>query len=746
MNYGVINKEVIEFEFPDKASALELKPEIMDIASKNIPEIVDEVSLKYFGENDLFRINNLEIDLGEIDENNLKSEIIEKFYSCFEEEIKKIKRSQIYSADASASINSAQMDFELLTYFLSKGVLPWWAVEKDEIDFGKVVKHVTNELPGEFYNYLSSISSSENIIKRIISQFSNEAIEEIILLIKKKNSLAESSIKYFESILSGRKRDAISRELLNESILEILLRHIINAKINTSLQLLSVELIASIARKEKLKKTLVIEFIEDLFLKEESTVVSGSSTILDIKEYLNEIISNYKNDEETNAVSLLSQAKELLLGKVINVAKKRIENQESVGEESKLSGKERNLLWPDEKQEIIFGKKERKKKRDVLADGIEDENMAVNKGETANWEKSKEYFSEKKKSPLEEIIDEKQNIIIQDREKVNKHNKTEEIKKELKEIINVKYGEEKGKDIHPEKSIPFGKKTETNRKIKRKNPEFASEKDRILKEKGCARKGKRLSKVSTKREEGLKIISDNILISEESADKKISIEESIKVEEVMITPGKNTPDIKKEVVKSIQEETAQILKPFAKEEEEKLLEERSIQNVPEKIYIKNSGLVLASAFIPTLFGRLDILDENKTMNIESAIRGVHILQYLVTGNAEAPEYELSLNKILCGIDLLYPIEYKYEISDTEKNEVNDLMESMIKNWNALGNTSIAGLRESFLLRKGIITKDDEKFVLQVEQKAFDILLDRIPWSYSIIKYSWMNKPVYVEWP
>ena len=74
-----------------------------------------------------------------------------------------------------------------------------------------------------------------------------------------------------------------------------------------------------------------------------------------------------------------------------------------------------------------------------------------------------------------------------------------------------------------------------------------------------------------------------------------------------------------------------------------------------------------------------------------------------------------------------------------------LLKSVLSNWPALKNTSIAGLRESFLNREAKLQLQDESWKLIVQSKAFDMLLDGLPWSYSTIKLPWMEKPIYVDW-
>ena len=78
--------------------------------------------------------------------------------------------------------------------------------------------------------------------------------------------------------------------------------------------------------------------------------------------------------------------------------------------------------------------------------------------------------------------------------------------------------------------------------------------------------------------------------------------------------------------------------------------------------------------------------------------------------------------------------------------MESLILGMIQNWKAIGNTSIQGFRESFLNRKGVLTLDQNNYWhLKVEPKTFDMLLDSLPWSFSIIKHPWMDRVIHVKW-
>jgi len=124
---------------------------------------------------------------------------------------------------------------------------------------------------------------------------------------------------------------------------------------------------------------------------------------------------------------------------------------------------------------------------------------------------------------------------------------------------------------------------------------------------------------------------------------------------------------------------------------------------------------------------------------------VHLLQYIVTGEERTPEYLLSLNKLLCGIHGGVPIVAGIQISAHEKDVIEQMLLGVIGHWSAIGQTSIAGLRETFLVREGRLSFQEDAWQLKVVTSTFDMLLDRLPWSFAIIKFPWMVEALHVSW-
>ena len=171
--------------------------------------------------------------------------------------------------------------------------------------------------------------------------------------------------------------------------------------------------------------------------------------------------------------------------------------------------------------------------------------------------------------------------------------------------------------------------------------------------------------------------------------------------------------------------------------------EDSKQEDAEGIFIDNAGLVVLHPFLSWFFESLGISKDDKILKPDKALG---LLHFLATGETESPEYELVLPKILCGIPLSTPVLKNNVITEIEITETRTLLEAVIKHWEALRNTTPDGLRGNFLVRPGKLSlQDDGDWLLQVESRPYDILLDQLPWGISIIKLPWTKTMLRVEW-
>ena len=231
-------------------------------------------------------------------------------------------------------------------------------------------------------------------------------------------------------------------------------------------------------------------------------------------------------------------------------------------------------------------------------------------------------------------------------------------------------------------------------------------------------------------------------------------ESSRKIDMLLQALGENYPaslkkidysKINQKILKELKEST------LRNQTTENLLNERiagaseNILHVSEDIFIENAGLVILHPFISGLFGHLQLLTDGKFEKRANQHLGAKILQFLVYGENDLTENSFVLNKILCGMDVFDVLELSQEIEAASKEECEKLLQDVIGHWAILKNTSVDGLRETFLQRNGKISRTENGWKLKVERKTVDILMNKLPWGIGMIKLPWMNEMMYVDW-
>ncbi len=167
--------------------------------------------------------------------------------------------------------------------------------------------------------------------------------------------------------------------------------------------------------------------------------------------------------------------------------------------------------------------------------------------------------------------------------------------------------------------------------------------------------------------------------------------------------------------------------------------------IGEEFFTDNSGIVILHPFLQMYFKELELLKENDFINIESQQRAVLLLHYLATGETDVAEFNLLLAKFLCAIDFEEPVPNFIELTEKEKEESANLIKSITEHWKPLSNTSAEGLQNSFFQREGKLVQTENGWLLKVEQKTIDILLNKLPWGIGTIKLPWMQHILNVEW-
>jgi hypothetical protein len=180
-------------------------------------------------------------------------------------------------------------------------------------------------------------------------------------------------------------------------------------------------------------------------------------------------------------------------------------------------------------------------------------------------------------------------------------------------------------------------------------------------------------------------------------------------------------------------------------DEEEITAETEEETGKKVQFIDNAGLVLLAPFLPRLLTMMELTENGKFRGRNAQVKAIFLTQYAVFGDSEFPEYALQLNKLLTNFKTGVPIPRKSILTEEDKTTVDGMLEGVLQNWGRLANTTVSGLQEGFLRREGRLEEQDDTFLLTVESKAYDMLLDHVPWNFRTIKFSWMQKALQVKW-
>lgn len=179
----------------------------------------------------------------------------------------------------------------------------------------------------------------------------------------------------------------------------------------------------------------------------------------------------------------------------------------------------------------------------------------------------------------------------------------------------------------------------------------------------------------------------------------------------------------------------------------KAVEEKEEEEEDPTIFVNNAGLAIVFSLLPSIFKSMEFLNEKgEFLNDAVRERAIHFLAYLTHQQEQTPEEELVLNKILIGWPLSKSIMKNVPLSEAEKTVAEEVLVEIIDKWPGMDGTSPASFRKSWLQRDGRLEPDSqETYVLRVDQRGFDMLLDRLPWRYGKFEVPWTKSTIRVEW-
>ena len=590
-------------------------------------------------------------------------------------------------------ISAIQADFELLKYFIITGSLPWWVANINDIKIDEILKRVTKEDKNQFFELLKEVAADKTSVLRIISQFSASSVNSINVLLIDSHPSLKYLYDFASDIFSTELKKVIDKTTFENIVFESLVCRLASLDY---MEIESVYFVSDFIERLLTEGILLnVQILKGLIKK---STTRKSFKILVANPEIDKLINDYFPAQ----TKILPSSFEKFINKLYEVNNQKI-LEEKTHIASEQSPNQLSKKFHEEVNKQIKSTTEKNKKLTGSGEAI---------SEKSNIEKTWKTDSVKSPKNITTETSEKFPVVA-----TRGREKTDGLKELEKTITDM---ENKTKKIFSGKEISAEYDKRILQKEKRKIEKDFQVDKKISNSTGEKSPGE--PERHSKLHEDITSVKSKMISSISSNDK-----------------DKHEPQLKHEFTR------ANRIELLSKEEKKIISEHELIRRETTEFHIDNSGLVLIAVFLPAFFKNLGLLKDNQFKNKKSAERGVHLLQFIAEEREKSPEYVLTLNKILCGLDIFYPVNKSIKLTKKEKKEANDLVGSVIKNWSALKNISVKGFRDSFLIRKGIFTIEERQYNLKVERKSYDMLLERLPWSISIIKHNWMNKPVYVEW-
>ena len=181
------------------------------------------------------------------------------------------------------------------------------------------------------------------------------------------------------------------------------------------------------------------------------------------------------------------------------------------------------------------------------------------------------------------------------------------------------------------------------------------------------------------------------------------------------------------------------------EKEQKKTRDATPFDTSEPLYVENAGLILLNPYLGRLFKMLGYVEGKTFINDEKRDRAVCLLQFIATKQTNFQEYDLTINKLFCGMEITDYVDTSIVLTEKEKETCESMRSAVVSHWKALGNCSNDNLRATFLMRSGGLKRELQGWQLTVEKKAYDLLLERIPWGIGVVSFPWMKDLVVVDW-
>ena len=173
MPQHVIKQLTFRLQFPVRDRAVQLEHEIVRIYHHRIERLLDECFSGLGGADTEYRIERLELDLGNLTSANLAAEMPLRI----SRELEKIADNG--QVRAAKTVPRRDRQLALLRYFIETGSLPWWAGKLDKRALEQLVEQLCIHSPAELARVMPELFREGDAVRRLVKQFSDASLSRI---------------------------------------------------------------------------------------------------------------------------------------------------------------------------------------------------------------------------------------------------------------------------------------------------------------------------------------------------------------------------------------------------------------------------------------------------------------------------------------------------------------------------------------------------------------------------------------
>ena len=182
-----IRRQILEIELPREEGALAIQRQFAQVWQDKILPKLDELFSQLAPEGKIIRISRLELELGQINENNWEKQFIERCVEQISKQLTILSAQAEPSADLDWEImDSVDHTLKVFTTFLESGTLPWHAVIGSLKELETKLALIFSDAPTKCTALvLPLLQQKPMVLRRMLWQFSPAFVEKSLSVMLK---------------------------------------------------------------------------------------------------------------------------------------------------------------------------------------------------------------------------------------------------------------------------------------------------------------------------------------------------------------------------------------------------------------------------------------------------------------------------------------------------------------------------------------------------------------------------------